>query len=131
VSYRWVEHTSELQLEIEAPTESGVFLEALAAFAELVADEPRVASERRDVVLRGDDRESLLVAWLEELVFLAESEGLIPERAAELVVDDGLVQATLCGHSGAPRELVKAVTLHRLAFAAEGDGFNARVVLDV
>jgi SHS2 domain-containing protein len=73
--YEWVEHTSELELEIEAATEGAVFLEALEAFAELVAAEPSADSERRELELRGDDRESLLVAWLDELVFLAETEG--------------------------------------------------------
>jgi SHS2 domain-containing protein len=131
VAYRWVEHTSELELEIEAATESAVFLEALDAFAELVADEPNADSEQRDLEVRGDDRETLLVAWLEELVFLAESEGFVPERTMELDVDDGLVRATLLGHAGEPRHLVKAVTLHRLLFAPDGKGWQARVVLDV
>jgi protein archease len=131
VTYRWVEHTSELELEIAAATEPAVFLEALNAFAELVTDVPSVHSERREVEVRGDDRESLLVAWLEELVFLAEREGFVPERAAELELGDGVVRATLRGHSGAPRPLVKAVTLHRLLFTANGEGWRARVVLDV
>jgi SHS2 domain-containing protein len=131
VAYRWVEHTSELELEIEAPSESAVFLEALDAFAELMANERSVDSERRDVEVRGDDRESLLVAWLEELVFLAERDGFVPERATELDVGDGLARATLRGHAGEPRHLVKAVTLHRLLFAADGKGWQARVVLDV
>jgi SHS2 domain-containing protein len=131
VAYRWVEHTSELELEIEAASESAVFLEALDAFAELMANERSVDSERRDLEVRGDDRESLLVAWLEELVFLAERDGFVPERAPELDVGDGLVRATLRGHAGEPRHLVKAVTLHRLLFAADGKGWQARVVLDV
>jgi SHS2 domain-containing protein len=131
MTYRWVEHTSELELEIEAATEPAVFLEALGAFAELVADEPSLDSERREVEVRGEDRESLLVAWLEELVFLAETEGFVPERVTELDVGEGVVRATLRGHSGEPRQLVKAVTLHRLLFTADGEGWRARVVLDV
>jgi SHS2 domain-containing protein len=131
VAYRWVEHTSELELEIEVATEAAVFLEALDAFAELIADEPSADSERRDVEIRGDDRESLFVAWLEELVFLAERDRFVPERATELEVSDGLVRATLRGHAGEPRHLVKAVTLHRLLFAADCKGWQARVVLDV
>jgi SHS2 domain-containing protein len=131
VAYRWVEHTSELELEIEAVTESAVFLDALDAFSELVEDEPSADSEQRQVEVRGDDRETLLVAWLEELVFLAESQGFVPERTTELEIGAGLVRATLRGHAGEPRHLVKAVTLHRLLFARNGDGWHARVVLDV
>jgi SHS2 domain-containing protein len=131
VAYRWVDHTSELAVEIEADTVGAVFLEALEAFAELVGDGSSIDSERRDVEVRGDDRGSLLVAWLEELVFLTETEGFVPERATELELGDDVVRATLHGHYGEPRQLVKAATLHGLLFTADGDVVRARVVLDV
>jgi SHS2 domain-containing protein len=130
VAYRWVEHTSELELEIRSPTQGGVFAEALEAFAELVADGPRGHPDRRVVELRADDRASLLAAWLDELVFLAETQGFVPERV-ELQVDGDALRATVHGHVGEPRHLVKAVTLHRLLFEPDGAGWRARVVLDV
>jgi SHS2 domain-containing protein len=49
----------------------------------------------------------------------------------ELDLSDGVLRATVCGHRGDLRHLVKAVTLHRLLFAPEGNGWRARVVLDV
>jgi SHS2 domain-containing protein len=129
--YRWVEHTSELELEIEAPTEQAIFLDALDAFIELAANGGGIDSERREVEVRGDDRESLLVAWLDELAFLAETRGFVPERATELELGRDALRATLHGHGGKPRHLVKAITLHRLLFARERERWRARVVLDV
>jgi SHS2 domain-containing protein len=129
--YRWVEHTSELELEIEAETERAVFEEALAAFGELVAQGERREEEQRAVEAVGDHRKSLLVAWLEELTFLAETEAFVPVRASELALGDGVLRATVRGHRGRPRQLVKAVTLHRLQFVPDDGGFRARVVLDV
>jgi len=129
VSYRWVDHTAELELEIDSPSEAGVFAEALAAFAELVADDRGEVAERR-IELAGDDRAGLLVAWLEELAFLAETEGFVPEAAA-IELDATGLRATVAGHGGRPPHLVKAVTLHRLLFAPDGDRWHARVVLDV
>jgi SHS2 domain-containing protein len=41
------------------------------------------------------------------------------------------VEATVAGFLNEPPPLVKAVTYHRLAFAQAGDGYRARVVLDV
>jgi SHS2 domain-containing protein len=128
--YEWVEHTSELELEIEAATEAAVFVEALEAFSELVADERSADSEQRELELHGD-RESLLVAWLDELAFLAETEGFVPERVTELDLGDRVLRASVSGHRGDPRHLVKAVTLHRLRFVPEGNSWRARVVLDV
>jgi SHS2 domain-containing protein len=131
VTYRWVDHTSELELEIEAVTEEAVFLEALDAFAELVEDGGGIEAERREIEVSGDDRESLLVAWLEELALLAETRGFVPERATQLVLGERMLRANVQGHLGNPRHLVKAVTMHRLLFAADDECWRARVVLDV
>ncbi len=43
---------------------------------------------------------------------------------------DGL-RATVAGVLDEPPPLVKAVTYHRLAFERRGEGYVARVVLDV
>ena len=55
----------------------------------------------------------------------------MPRRVAAFDLSEGLLRATVSGHVGDVRHLVKAVTLHRLLFAPEGKGWRARVVLDV
>ncbi len=77
--FRWVDHTAELELEIEAPTEEGVFADALAALAELLASQPEDETRvRRHISVDAEDRPALLAAWMEELVFLAETDGFEP-----------------------------------------------------
>ena len=130
--YRWIEHTSELELALEALSEEGVFADATAAFVELTRDGSSLVGGRREIVLHAPDRAALLVAWLEELVYLADAHGFVPGRLAALEVDGERLRALLEGHVGEPRSLVKAVTWHRLAFArADGGGWRANVVLDV
>ena len=43
MSYRFVDHTAELQLELEAPTREDVFREAVAALGELLAGDSQPA----------------------------------------------------------------------------------------
>jgi SHS2 domain-containing protein len=129
--FRWVEHTAELELEIEAPTEAAVFEAALDALAELTGDGdgPPAAHE---VALEADERALLLVEWLSELAYLAEAEGFVPERIAALELRDGGLRARVVGRRGEPAHLVKAVTLHRLELREDDTvGWRARVVLDV
>jgi SHS2 domain-containing protein len=128
--YRWVDHTAEVELEIEAAGEREVFADALAALADLLAAAGE-GVELRAVELRAADRPALLAAWLEELVFLAETEGFEPLGVESLELDDDSLRATIRGRLGAPPHLVKAVTYHRLAFTPTGSGYSARVVLDV
>ena len=102
---------------------------ALHAFAEL-AGPATGEPQAHEVELEAPDPAALLARWLEELVFLAETEGLVPEEA-ELVLCNTSLRGTVRGRSGEPRPLVKAVTYHGLALVHDGGRWRARVVLDV
>ena len=129
--FRWVEHTAELELEIEAPSQRAVFDEALRAFADLVRNGEGRPLER-ELEVEADEPALLLVEWLSELVYLSEAEQFVPERIGSLHLGEGTLRATIEGHRGEPRQLVKGVTLHRLELRPDGDtGWRARVVLDV
>jgi SHS2 domain-containing protein len=110
-SYRFVEHMGEVELALEAASEAGIFEAALAAFAELVATGDEQEPARRELELRAGDHALLLVDWLNELVFLAEVEGFVPERVAAFELAENCLRATIDGRRNHPRQLVKAVTL--------------------
>ena len=136
MTYRWVDHTAEVELEIEGASERAVLEEALRALAELLGVEPETpsgapASIQQEVTAEAPDRPTLLAAWIEELAFLAESEGFVATRIVDLDLDGGSLRATVDGVLDDPPPLVKAVTYHRLTFEPRGDGYVARVVLDV
>lgn len=155
MSYRWLEHTSELELQIDGPTEQAVFEQALVAVGDLVGEgagedrEPGAgegasgaqeerpgagedqAAIARQVAVEAPDRAALLAAFLEELVYLVETDDLVPQRLERFELADRRLTATVCGRRGAPRHLVKGVTYHELSLEPAGDGFQATVVLDV
>jgi SHS2 domain-containing protein len=130
--YRWIEHTAELELAIEAPTAEDVFREAVAAFAELVGNGDGSQPAQRRIELEADEPPELLADLLDELVWLADAQGFVPQRVTELALGDRGLRATLEGHRGDPRPIVKAATRHRLALErVDGGDWHARVVLDV
>jgi len=131
VKHRFVEHTGEVELELEATSEAGIFEAALVAFAELVAVHSRGEPASHDVELAASDRALLLVDWMSELIFLAEVAGFVPERLTSLELADSGLQATIEGHRDHPRHLVKAVTLNKLELGQERGLWHGRVVLDV
>jgi SHS2 domain-containing protein len=132
-NHRWIEHTAELQLELHAASEAGIFTEAAVALRELLDDETPQdgARAQRSVEAEATDRGALLAAWLAELVFLAETDGLVPDDVRNLVVGEDSVTAVVHGRLGEPRHLVKAVTYHDLELRRDRDGWRGNVVLDV
>lgn len=131
MTYRWVDHTAEVELEIEASGEREVLEEAARALAELLGIDDKPGDERRSFALDASDRPALLAAWIEELAFLAESQGFVATSVAELHLHASGLSATVSGVLGEPPPLVKAVTYHRLTFEPRDEGYVARVVLDV
>ena len=135
-SHRFEEHTAEVQLSVQAPSLAGLYAEAGRALAELLVEDPsRVACEQAEsLTVEAADREALLVALLDELVFRAETLGRVyPEVVVDRVTDRALAATIRGGAPEAWRTAVKAVTWHRLrvAEAEDGRGFVATVVLDV
>jgi SHS2 domain-containing protein len=129
--HEWRSHTAEIELWIEAATREQVFVEAATALAELVSLDREGVEERRELALAASDPAALLVDWLEELIFLADTDGFVPERVDDLQLADTTLRATLVGRRGRIEPLVKAATYHGLDFAQADGVWHARVVLDV
>ena len=132
-----MEHTGELELELEAASERGVFEEALAALSALLAERTGrdgsadAETARHQVRASALDRATLLAEWLSELAYLAESEGFVPDRAEKLELAGNALEATVVGRRASPPHLVKAVTYHRLGMWEKDETWRARVILDV
>lgn len=127
--YRWVDHTAELELQLESETAAGVLGDALAAFAELVGGAGAETAERL-VEVDAPDLDALLVSWLDELVYLADRDAFVP-HSADIAISGTHVRAVVSGTIGRPRPLVKAVTYHRASLEPVDGSWRGRVVLDV
>lgn len=127
--YRFVDHTAELEVELESQTAEGVLVEALRALAELLGPADGEVVERA-VDLSAGDLPALLAAWLDELLYLADAESLVPVDA-DLALAGSHLTGSVQVRAGQPRPLVKAVTLHRLRLRPENGAWRGRVVLDV
>jgi SHS2 domain-containing protein len=129
--YRWIDHTAELELEIEAPTAEEVLAEAAAALAELLGGGGGVPAGTRTIAVEAGDRAALLAAFVEELVYLAESQSLVTTGVAAVELGERRLTAQVEVEQGDPPHLVKAVTYHRLTFEPHAAGYRATAVLDV
>jgi SHS2 domain-containing protein len=108
-----------------------VFREALHALAELIGDDARGEIVSCQLVISGSEPAVLLVQRLDELVYRAETEDLVPDDAERVELGEQGLRATVRCHRGHPQHIVKGTTYHRLGFEPSGGGFHATVVLDV
>jgi SHS2 domain-containing protein len=98
VSYRFLDHTADVGVEIAAPSLGDLFSEAAAAFTDTVTVHSAVrAAEERRVEATADGLEELMVDWLGELLYLFDSEGLLVGEA-----EVEIARAEAAPESGAP-----------------------------
>jgi SHS2 domain-containing protein len=131
MAHRFIEHVGEVEVELEAHDEAGVFEAALEALSDLVQTETKGETASREIELTESDHTMLLAEWLNELAYLAEVEEIVPERLSAFELTGDRLRATVEGHRGRPRHLVKAVTLHKLSLRPEEGAWHGHVVLDV
>jgi SHS2 domain-containing protein len=129
------EHTSEVQVHLEAPDLPALFEEAGRALAELMVGEAAGAAQTdgwEDVELRASDRETLLVDWLNELIFRGEVAKKVYVQFEIRRLGERELKAAICGYEpGDLRTAVKAATLHGLQITQQPTGWSGTVVLDV
>ncbi len=133
-SHVFEEHTGEARIRVRAKSLAGVFEEAARAVAGLMcanASGPSGHPLRVDV--QAPDREALLAAWVDELVFLSETHKRVwTEPRVEALTDTELHAVVRGIEPVALRTQVKAATLHDLHIVEDPPGrFEATLVLDV
>jgi SHS2 domain-containing protein len=133
-SHRFVDHTSEIGLQVHAPTFAGLLAEAARGLARLMLREvpAEAEGEARDFEVSAHDRESLLVDWLNEILYIAETGLWIPLEVEVLEASDTRLRARARGlNVEISPSMVKAATFHGLEVVETADGVSAEVILDV
>ena len=130
--YEWRSHTAEVELFVRAESEEAVFADALDAFGRLIELEAGGEPARHALALEGRDPAALLVEWLEELIYLADTDSFVPDGAERLELSAAGLRAEVVGRRAAFDPLVKAATYHDVRFERTNDGsWEAKIVLDV
>jgi SHS2 domain-containing protein len=134
-SHSFEEHIGEARVRLRAPSLPALFEEAARALAELMGSEggARPPGAPLRVHVRAPDRAALLAAWIDELVFLSETQKRVWTETEVEHASDTEVSALVRGvEPEALRTQVKAATLHDLHVVERGPGaFEATLVLDV
>ncbi len=140
MAYRFIEHTADMGVEVEAASFEELLSESLLALTDSLTEVGEVGAEvERQVELRAPSREDLLVDWLNELVYLFETESVLFRLAEVGVEEEGggwLLRGTLRGERYDParhriKTLIKAVTYHQLQVTSSSRGWQARVIFDI
>ena len=131
-----IDHTADVGIVAYGDNIGEAFGNAARALFSLITELDSVAEVVcRDTELSAVDEESLLVAWLNELIYLFDTENIVFKRFDVAVLPGSSLRARSYGEKvdGSRHRLktgVKAATYHMLRVEKD-KGCRVRVILDI
>jgi len=127
-----IEHTADLAIRACGRDMRELFANAAQGMFALMAEPSEEPVHEREVSLEALDYESLLVDWLNELIYLHEVEGeTYRQFAIETLSSTDLKAHVTGGPTKNKTKAIKAATFHDLAIEETANGLVATIVFDV
>lgn len=135
--YEVFEHTADIGLHAYGRNLPELFIHAAQGMESLMVAPDQVQPiTSREIAVEGHDTLSLLVAWLNELIFLFDTDYLLfRDFAIDTITETRLTgRATGETYDAQRHELssaIKAVTWHEAAIDRTDQGYQARIIFDI
>lgn len=137
MEFEYLEHTADVKFKAYGKTLEEAFRNALRASMNVMVDIQKVEGKiEKNISIESRKPESLLYDFIEELLFLFDTEGFIACDAKDIEITEDEkfhIKAVLLGDPAEDHELhgdVKAVTYNDMEIKKD-EGYEIQVVLDI
>jgi SHS2 domain-containing protein len=137
MKYRYIDHTSDLGMEILGKDLPELFANACFAIFDNILDLSLVEEkETKTIALRGSNLQDLFMDWLRELIFIFSTEYFVVKQISKINLEDNTLTAELRGEKfDTSRHRIKieikTPTYHMYKIEETEKGYKATVIFDV
>ncbi len=133
IPYEELEHTADWKIRVWGKDYADLFRNAALAMYALMGQTEQAGPEvQRHIEVEGTDYPSLLVAWLNELLFYTEVNGEVFRDVEIVHLTPERLEANVRGFVGDVEvSKIKAATYHELDIRETPEGVEATIVFDV
>jgi SHS2 domain-containing protein len=136
-TFEILDHTADIGIIAYGADVKELFSNAALALFSLIT-EPESVEEKLhlDLEVSSEDRDSLLVEWLNELIYFFDANHILFNRFDIESLTHNELKATCHGEGFDPlkhkiKRGVKAATYHMLKLDKNSDGYKAQIILDI
>jgi SHS2 domain-containing protein len=135
--FRYIDHTGDLGIEVVGDSLRSLFQHAGEAFTDIITEADAISVRKtKHIHLEADRVDDLMVYWLNEFVFLFDTDGFMPKEFDIVSIDESHIEATVHGERYDEerhpiKTAVKGATYHQLEVVREGNVWKARVIFDL
>jgi SHS2 domain-containing protein len=136
-AFEIIDHTADIGIIAYGASVEELFSNAALALFSLIT-EPETIEEKShlNLTVSSDERDSLLVEWLNELIYSFDAKHILFHRFDIESLTHNELKATCHGEGFDPmkhklKRGVKAATYHMLRVDKTNDGYKAQIILDI
>lgn len=135
--FELLDHPADIGFRAHASNFQDLYVNAAYALISLILDPSHIEPKQEFVIrVEGIEFESLLVNWLNEVLYYTDSKHLALGTFEVLRLEKYWIKCRAMGEprdqeKHPPRLVVKAVTYHQLKIAQTSDGWTADVYVDI
>ena len=131
---KFLEHTADIQFIVEAKTLPSLFKNSLYAMIKSICKDKIKEKKQITLNIKAKDATGLLHNFLEEVVYIMDTEKFIPAKVTNLEISDNTLSATLSGDNVENYEAfseIKAVTYNEMKIERVDGCYKVKITLDV
>lgn len=138
--YEFFEHTADAKFRAYGKTMEEAFSNAALAMYSIITDTEKIQKKiHKEIQAKGHDLKSLLYSFLEELLFLLDTENFLLHKTSKVSIhkkeENYLLEATVIGDECIDEYSthgdIKAVTYNQMDIKEEKDKIILQVVMDL
>jgi SHS2 domain-containing protein len=136
-AFEIIDHTADVGISAYGADVKDLFSNAALALFSLITELESIEEKLHfDLKVSSEDRDSLLVEWLNELIYLFDVEHILFNRFDIESLTHNQLKAACYGETFDPMKHkikigVKAATYHMLKLDKNGGGYKAQIILDI
>ncbi|WAC07475.1 MAG: archease [Thermodesulfobacteriota bacterium] len=134
---RFIDHTADVGVIISGQSLPELFQHAARSFFSVLTEVDQIqGNEAHKFSLEAPNLEELLVSWLNEFLFLFETQELLFSRFDIKNLNPNGLEATVWGEKYTPekhliKRIIKAVTFHKLAITEKNGQWQTQIIYDL
>lgn len=132
--YRFIDHTADIAFEVYGKDIAELLENSAYAFYEAFVYTERLEKSKQKLVeVEAEEEDLLLYRWLNELLFIFETE-FFAGKEVKVEVKNSKAKGVIYGSRFTRSEVKvepKAITMHKFGIKREKDGLIAFVVVDI
>ncbi len=136
-AFEIIDHTADVGVIVYGVDIEQLFFNAALALFSLITEPESIGEQlQRHVEIVSEDNDSLLIEWLNELIYLFDAEHILFSRCDIENLSNTQIKATCYGEGFDPlkhkiKTGVKAATYHMLNINKGSHGYEVQIIFDV